>query len=579
MLNFKFMISILLLNSYLFSSSINLDLKNYLNKDANSTLVKIDRLKNYYSNNDAKTYWIDKSGIKSISLEFINLVKNDPVYKPNVNKLFKIDELEEKISKLDKSNHSYNKDLFDIEILLTQIYDKYTNYLLKGSINWQAFQEKLKELKLKDIDAQWDRDLVKKDNKQILKEIIEKNDVSIISEKIDTNFPNKKELEDSILALEKIIKSGDYKKLPPFKTLRIGDYGENVKFLRERLFQSNNLQTACKNSVNIENLVTNSVNTEENTNKEEIKENEVIKTISCEEYFDEDLKNAVISFQKQHGLLADGIVGPSTQTFLNKSAKEKISQIRLNIERMRWLPRDFGEKYLLINIPEYNLKIIEKNEIKLNMPVIVGDVKYPTPIFSDKMSYIVLNPTWNIPSSIIKKEVIPKLMEDPNYLNTKEITAFNNWRDESEPVNNKDLIDSIILENPEALEGLRLTQAPGTQNPLGKMKFMFPNKHSVYLHDTPNKYLFANSRRAYSHGCIRLSKPNELLNILSEDNQNIDQNKVTEILKDNKEKSIGLNQKLPIHIIYLTSWVDENGTLQFREDIYNYDKIQKELLF
>ncbi len=579
MLNFKFMISILLLNSYLFSSSINLDLKNYLNKDANSTLVKIDRLKNYYSNNDAKTYWIDKSGIKSISLEFINLVKNDPVYKPNVNKLFKIDELEEKISELDKSNHSYNKDLFDIEILLTQIYDKYTNYLLKGSINWQAFQEKLKELKLKDIDAQWDRDLVKKDNKQILKEIIEKNDVSIISEKIDTNFPNKKELEDSILALEKIIKSGDYKKLPPFKTLRIGDYGENVKFLRERLFQSNNLQTACKNSVNIENLVTNSVNTEENTNKEEIKENEVIKTISCEEYFDEDLKNAVISFQKQHGLLADGIVGPSTQTFLNKSAKEKINQIRLNIERMRWLPRDFGEKYLLINIPEYNLKIIEKNEIKLNMPVIVGDVKYPTPIFSDKMSYIVLNPTWNIPSSIIKKEVIPKLMEDPNYLNTKEITAFNNWRDESEPVNNKDLIDSIILENPEALEGLRLTQAPGTQNPLGKMKFMFPNKHSVYLHDTPNKYLFANSRRAYSHGCIRLSKPNELLNILSEDNQNIDQNKVTEILKDNKEKSIGLNQKLPIHIIYLTSWVDENGTLQFREDIYNYDKIQKELLF
>ena len=579
MLNFKFMISILLLNSYLFSSSINLDLKNYLNKDANSTLVKIDRLKNYYSNNDAKTYWIDKSGIKSISLEFINLVKNDPVYKPNVNKLFKIDELEEKISKLDKSNHSYSKDLFDIEIFLTQIYDKYTNYLLKGSINWQAFQEKLKELKLKDIDAQWDRDFVKKDNKQILKEIIEKNDVSIISEKIDTNFPNKKELEDSILALEKIIKSGDYKKLPPFKTLRIGDYGENVKFLRERLFQSNNLQTACKNSVNIENLVTNSVNTEENTNKEEIKENEVIKTISCEEYFDEDLKNAVISFQKQHGLLADGIVGPSTQTFLNKSAKEKINQIRLNIERMRWLPRDFGEKYLLINIPEYNLKIIEKNEIKLNMPVIVGDVKYPTPIFSDKMSYIVLNPTWNIPSSIIKKEVIPKLMEDPNYLNTKEITAFNNWRDESEPVNNKDLIDSIILENPEALEGLRLTQAPGTQNPLGKMKFMFPNKHSVYLHDTPNKYLFANSRRAYSHGCIRLSKPNELLNILSEDNQNIDQNKVTEILKDNKEKSIGLNQKLPIHIIYLTSWVDENGTLQFREDIYNYDKIQKELLF
>lgn len=178
-----------------------------------------------------------------------------------------------------------------------------------------------------------------------------------------------------------------------------------------------------------------------------------------------------------------------------------------------------------------------------------------------------------------KKELIPKLIENPNYLESKEITAFSNWRDESETISNKELIDSIILENPEALQGLRLAQAPGTQNPLGRMKFMFPNKHAVYLHDTPNKYLFANSRRAYSHGCVRLSKPNELLELLSQDNQNIDPNKVTEILKDKKEKSISLNQKLPIHIIYLTSWVDKNGVLQFREDIYNYDKIQRELLF
>ena len=579
MLKYKFVIPILLLNSYLFSSSINLDLKNYLNKDINSTIIKSDKLKSYYSIPNIHSYWVDDNGLKNISLDFINLVKNDPVYKPNANSLFHINELENKISKLNKSNPTYKNDLINIELLLTEIYDKYTNFLLKGSIDWESFKERLKELKLKDIDAQWDRDFIKKDNKQVLKEIIEQNDISIISKKIDTNYPNKEELVEAISSLEKVIEAGDYKKLPAFKTLRVGDYGENVKLLRQRLLQSNDLQKSCENSLNVENLVTNSINGSQVVTNQEIEQDKISNAISCEKYYDEELKNAVINFQKQHGLLADGIVGYSTQAFLNRSAKEKIKQIRLNIERMRWLPRDFGEKYLIINIPEYNLKMVQNNEIKLDMPVIVGDVKFPTPVFSDKMSYVVLNPTWNIPTSIIKKELIPKLIENPNYLESKEITAFTKWRDESETISNKELIDSIILENPEALQGLRLAQAPGTQNPLGRMKFMFPNKHAVYLHDTPNKYLFANSRRAYSHGCVRLSKPNELLELLSQDNQNIDPNKVTEILKDKKEKSISLNQKLPIHIIYLTSWVDKNGVLQFREDIYNYDKIQRELLF
>ncbi|WP_198304772.1 L,D-transpeptidase family protein [Arcobacter vandammei] len=579
MLNYKLAIPILLLNSYLFSSSINTELKSSLQKSVNPALIKADKLKSYYTN-DIKTYWIDENGLKNISLEFINLVKNDPVYKPNVNNLFSINELETKIEKLDTSSQSYKQELIKIEFMLTEIYDKYTNFLLKGSIKWDEFQEKLKELKLKDINAHWDRIYVKKDNKKVLKEAIESNNISLISENLDTNFPNKKELVDAISSLESIIEAGDYIKLPKFKTLRVGDYGENVKILRDRLFQSNDLQKTCQNSVNVENIITNNTQTNQNTlQEEEQKEEKIIKEIPCTEYFDEDLKEAVINFQKQHGLLADGIVGGSTQAFLNKSAKEKIKQIRLNIERMRWLPRDFGEKYLLINIPEYNLKMIENKEIKLDMSVIVGDVKFPTPIFSDNMSYVVLNPTWNIPSSIAKKELIPKLMKDPNYLISQGIDIYAGWDSENAKVDTKDIINSIILEDGASLESFRMAQTPGSKNPLGKMKFMFPNKHAVYLHDTPNKYLFANARRAYSHGCVRLSKPNELLSMLSQDNQNIDQNKVTEILKDTKEKSISLNQKLPIHIIYLTTWVDKNGVLQFREDIYNYDKIQRGLIF
>lgn len=301
--------------------------------------------------------------------------------------------------------------------------------------------------------------------------------------------------------------------------------------------------------------------------------------ISCEEIFDEDLKNAVISFQKSHGLYADGIVGLQTQKFLNKSAKEKIEQIRVNLERMRWLPRDFGEKYLLINIPDYRLKMVENNDIKLNMAVVVGEKKHPTPIFSDNMSYIVLNPNWNIPESIAKKEILPKLLKDPNYLASKGIDIYQGWHKDSEKVETTEVLDTLILQDVEAVPNFRFTQGPSDENPLGKMKFMFPNKHAVYLHDTPAKSLFNNARRAYSHGCIRLSRPDELLMTIANDDKNLNIEKVTQILETETEKAIGLSKKIPVHIIYLTSWVDDNGELQFREDIYDYDKIQEELIY
>ena len=246
---------------------------------------------------------------------------------------------------------------------------------------------------------------------------------------------------------------------------------------------------------------------------------------------------------------------------------------------MIWIPRDFGEKYLLINIPEYRLRVIENNDIKLNMAVIVGDKKYPTPIFSDKMSYIVLNPNWNIPESIAKKEILPKLLKDPNYLDSKGIEIYQGWDRNASKIETKEVVDTLILQDVESVPNFRFTQGPSNENPLGKMKFMFPNKHAVYLHDTPAKSLFANARRAYSHGCIRLSKPQELLNLIATDDKNMTLQKADEFLKEPSEKSVGLNNKIPIHIIYLTAWVDENEKLQFREDIYNFDKMQKELLF
>lgn len=587
MLKLKLVFFALLINYSLFANTQNsfeIDSKKYikslLTKNYENLLISKINLENYYYTNNFKPYWIDEKGIKDIGLSLLDKIKNDPVLKPNVTQLFRLDEVINTLSSLDKSNTKYLENLVRIDFMLTELFDRYVTYLTKGSIKWSVFEEKLTELeKETEIKASWDKYSLNKDSKLLLKKVIEKNDLSSVLDEIDFNYPQVKELVLAIGELEKVSAKGGYTKIPESKSLRVGDVSQTLPFLRKRLFESNDLTVRCENNIEAQNLITHSINTNENGLSEV---NSELKKLSanCENIFDEDLKNAVISFQKKHGLSSDGVVGGQTQRFLNISADKKISIIRLNLERMRWLPRDLGEKYLLVNVPEYKLRLYENNHIILNMAVIVGDKKFPTPIFSDKMSYVVLNPSWNIPDSIAKNEIIPKLLKDPNYLADKGIDIYAGWNGTPEKVDSNNIIDSAILEDEEYLKNFRFSQTSNHDNPLGKIKFMFPNKYSVYIHDTPAKSLFANARRAYSHGCIRLSKPEELLSIIANEDKNLDIQKANEILSSKvSEKSIGLDKKIPIHIIYLTSWVDENGVLQFREDIYNFDKIQKELLF
>jgi L,D-transpeptidase YcbB len=559
--------------------------KNILEKEYQTLLINKKTLKEYYQYNNYELYWMNENGIKEIALSLLEKIKNDPVLKPHVNKIFKLNEVVEKLTQLNNDSNKTQESLVAIDFMITELYDKYMNYILKGSIDWKAFDEKLKMIKKEtEINAQWDKYSLIKNPKVLLKEAIENNDLSSVFKEVDFNYPNVEKLILAINDLEAITASGGYAKVPEIKSLRIGDTSEVVKALRTRLAQSKELIKTCENTISVENIITNTTfipnTTNENTQNEEVIQNNTSQEpVSCENYFDEDLKTAVISFQKNHGLYADGIVGSLTQKFLNMSADEKIAQIRINLERMRSLPRDLGEKYLIVNIPEFRLKLIENDSIKLSMNVVVGERKHPTPIFSDKMSYIVLNPKWNIPTSITKKEIIPKLIKDPNYLASKGIDIYESWHPESEKINTQDIIDAFILEDLDSMPNFRLTQSPSSENPLGRMKFMFPNKHAVYMHDTPAKSLFSNARRAYSHGCIRLAKPQELLNTIALEDKSLNIDKIDSILKDTAEKSIGLSKKIPVHIVYLTSWVDEAGQLQFREDIYNYDKIQKSLYY
>ena len=583
----KLIVFILLINCSLFANKQNSfeleskkNIKSFLSTNYENLLISKPNLEEYYINNNFKPYWINENGLKEIAISLLDKIKNDPVLKPQSIKLFRLDEVNNTLNSLNKSNANYLENLVKMDLMLTELFDRYVTYVTKGSIDWSAFELKLAELeKEKEIKASWDKYTLNKNPKLLLKRVFSENDLLTVLQEIDFNYPQAQKLISAIDELEKISAKGGYTKLPEFKSLRVGDVSEFTPILRKRLFESNDLNTTCQNNINAQNLITNNISINSNATEEE---NKTIEKLSknCENIFDEDLKNAVISFQRKHGLFEDGIVGGQTLRFLNITAKRKIAIIRLNLERMRWLPRNLGEKYLLVNIPEYKLRLYENNDIKLNMAVIVGDTKFPTPIFSDKMSYVVLNPSWNIPDSIAKNELIPKLLKNPNYLADNGIDIYAGWNGSPEKVDSKDVIDNAILENEEYLKNFRFSQSSNQDNPLGKMKFMFPNKHSVYIHDTPVKSLFANSRRAYSHGCIRLSKPEELLSIIANEDKNLDIEKLNEILSSKvSEKSIGLDKKIPIHIIYLTSWVDENGVLQFRDDIYNFDKMQKESLF
>ncbi len=284
--------------------------------------------------------------------------------------------------------------------------------------------------------------------------------------------------------------------------------------------------------------------------------------------FDSALEQAVIRFQKQHGLDADGIAGRRTLKELNVSAEERARQIELNMERLRWLSGNLGQRYIKVNIADYTLDVVEANKNILRMKVVVGKPFWHTPVFSETMRYLVLNPEWNVPKSIALEEVIPKIQKNPDYLGKENMKVLRGWGGEEEK------IDPATIQwadmNGETFR-YRFRQDPGPKNPLGTIKFMFPNRFGVYLHDTPSKRLFERTVRSFSHGCIRLEKPLDLAEYVMKKDPKWTRERIVAEIKKGEKKEIRLPEPVTVHILYLTAWVDEDGLLHFRDDIYGRD--------
>lgn len=293
-------------------------------------------------------------------------------------------------------------------------------------------------------------------------------------------------------------------------------------------------------------------------------------------FYDQDLVVAVMHFQRRHGLDVDGLAGPATISALNVSAEERVAQIVVNMERWRWLPSDLGKRHVFVNQAAFEMFFVRADKTVDRRRIIVGKPFHKSPMFSDLISYAEFNPTWTVTPNIARNEFLPKLRKDPGYLARNNYLLYAGWGANA-PVVDPYSIDWAGV-SPSKF-GYKIVQQPGPKNALGKVKFIFPNKFNVYLHDTPSRQLFASTGRAFSHGCIRVQGPLDFAEKLFAADGTLTRSRIDDIVGSKRTKRTLLKSKVPVHLAYFTAWIDEDGLPNFFADVYGRDDLVSRILF
>mgnify|MGYP005620881435 CR=1 FL=1 len=500
-----------------------------------------DFLKQLYKELYYVPVWIHEDRASSFALELFDAIAQDPLLTDDTK--LRTDAVSlMKQSKEIFPNGSFSQKI-TFEFAMSQLYKGYSDYLFYGSIDWGKFASKLAQLKSsEEIEADWVTYGPKQNQYELIKNAIIQGS---LAKSLSKNIPKGyryQAMVDEILKYRALKAKGGWETIPN-GTIKVGQSSSSIPLIRKRLAATQELGDC---------------------------------TLSDSLVYDECLKKAIVDFQKNHRLGADGTIGPQTLKALNMSVDERLALLNLNLERIKRLNHRYENKHIVINIPDFMLTFEENGKVKKEMRVIVGEKKHPTPIFSNRVSYIVLNPYWNIPKSIVQKEMIPKLLKNPKAMANRNIEIRQSWASDAAKVDPA-TIDWNQYKDAKTVP-FRFAQVPGDHNALGRVKFMFPNNFSVYMHDTPTKHLFNRDVRAFSHGCIRLGEPKELLKIFAEIDGGVDHRKSEEVLKTKNETQLGLNNSVPVDIIYLTAWVNHSGKVQWRDDIYGYDAIQLKLM-
>ncbi|MFO7709503.1 MAG: L,D-transpeptidase family protein [Desulfobacterales bacterium] len=412
----------------------------------------------------------------------------------------------------------------DLDFLLTDAFLLLASHLRAGRVNPESLHT--------EWVVQMDPEV---DIAQLLQGAIESGRIGEATEGFAPPHPEYRALKEALAASRALAAAGEWPQLPEKSTWERGQTGEVADLLRERLTRSGDLLPGPHGS---------------------------------EADSDLELFEGLRRFQSRHGLEVDGRMGAQTLQALSVPLKERTRQIELNLERWRWLPRFLGTRYIWVNVPQFSLSVVDEEQTVMAMRVVVGRHYRRTPVFSALMDHLVFNPDWNIPNRIAVQDILPKARKDPGHMRREKIRVFESWnRGAAE-------LDPDEIDWGQVTAGnfrYRLMKDPGPHNDLGRVKFMFPNKFSVYLHDTPSKRLFERSMRGFSSGCIRIEKPLDLAVYVLGGSPEWSREAVTAAIDPGRLRTARLRQKIPVHLVYMTAGVDADGRVEFWQDIYQRD--------
>ena len=421
--------------------------------------------------------------------------------------------------------NDFSEDLrADLDLLFSDAFLMLSSHMLVGKVNPQT------------VHAEWTANRRQRQMESVLKDALQRSDITGTLDSLRPADPAYRKLMAARQDLTRLL-GQPWLPLALRPTIRPGDRDERLNEIRRRLSLLGELAESPA-------------------------------TVTDPRDYDAELESAVMRFQARHGLEADGLIGKDTLTALNLIPVERLRHIDATLERWRWLPESLGDTYVLVNIAGFELKMVENGEEVLRKRVIVGQPFRQTPVFSDRIRYLVFNPTWTVPRTLMIQDQLPRILRDPDYLSRLNISVYRGWGTDRERVDPLEVNWPSLNRNNFPYQ---LVQEPGPQNALGQIKFMFPNQYDVYLHDTPGRGLFSRAERSFSSGCIRVEQPFDLAERLLASAPDWSREKIDRVVSEAQPQTVVLPEPVPVHIQYWTSWVDNEGRLQFRNDLYNRD--------
>lgn len=442
---------------------------------------------------------------------------------------YRVSLVEAEIERIREGNgdEDLERRLGSLEVALTTAWLRYTEDLARGHIDPE------------EAGLAWLIPRPEAPGPGVLDRVVEGEHPAAVAAELRPRNPQYASLRAALRHYREVEEAGGWPRVPEEATLREGDEGDDVAVLRDRLIAEGNPV-----------------------------ERPLAEGGLRPDHFDADLRAAVENLQARYALEPDGIVGGRTLEELNRPVSERIQDLKMNLDRWRWLPRDLGERYVLVNVAGYELEVIEDETPVLSMAVIVGEEAWETPVFADTLDHLAFNPYWNVPQSIAEARILPEVRENPEYLARNNMEVLDRSGATPEVVRPRD-VDWDAHDN-----GFPywFRQRPGPTNALGQVKFMFPNEHNIYLHDTPETHLFAEARRAFSHGCIRVEKPWELARYLLRTDSDRSPEEIDELRGHDTEIQVQLQRSIPIYILYFTAWAEEDGVARFHHDPYHQDR-------